>query len=188
MTQANVVAAPRAHARRGRRERRAATARTCTTRSRTRRSSRRSTSSARSCASRSTSRNQTAGGAGRSKPPTTKEEGNDGRCNGGHGPRWRTRRRGDGARARRSSSMVVMSGDMDKLFGAFIIATGAAAMGMDVTMFFTFWGLRALKKDVRTGNDAVRQDAGRHVRRRHHASPTRASSASAGWAAGCSGR
>jgi peroxiredoxin family protein len=48
-------------------------------------------------------------------------------------------------------SMVVMSGEMDKLFGAYIIATGAAAMGMDVTMFHTFWGLRALKKDVRTG-------------------------------------
>lgn len=43
-------------------------------------------------------------------------------------------------------TMVVMSGDMDRLFGAFIIATGAAAMGFDVVMFFTFWGLRALKK------------------------------------------
>jgi peroxiredoxin family protein len=49
-------------------------------------------------------------------------------------------------------SMVVMSGDMDKLDGAFIIATGAAAMGKEVTMFFTFWGLRALKKPVRTGS------------------------------------
>jgi len=48
-------------------------------------------------------------------------------------------------------AMVVMSGDMDKLFGAFIIATSAAASNMDVTMFFTFWGLRALKKNVRTG-------------------------------------
>lgn len=48
-------------------------------------------------------------------------------------------------------AMVVMSGDMDKLFGAFIIATGAAAMGMEVTMFFTFWGLRAIKKNVSTG-------------------------------------
>jgi len=48
-------------------------------------------------------------------------------------------------------AMVVMSGDMDKLFGAFIIANGAAAMGMEVTMFFTFWGLRAIKKDVSTG-------------------------------------
>ncbi len=48
-------------------------------------------------------------------------------------------------------AIAVMSGDMDKLFGAFIIATGAAAMGMQVTMFFTFWGLRAIKKNVRTG-------------------------------------
>jgi len=47
--------------------------------------------------------------------------------------------------------MVVFSGDMDKLFAAFIIATGAAASNMDVTMFFTFWGLRALKKKTRTG-------------------------------------
>ncbi len=51
----------------------------------------------------------------------------------------------------KSLAMVVMSGDMDKLFGAFIIANGAAAMGMEVTMFFTFWGLRAIKKDVGTG-------------------------------------
>jgi peroxiredoxin family protein len=48
-------------------------------------------------------------------------------------------------------SMVVFSGDMDKLFAAFIIATGAAAANMEVTMFFTFWGLRALKKKVSTG-------------------------------------
>lgn len=48
-------------------------------------------------------------------------------------------------------SMIVFSGDMDKLFAAFTVATGAAASGMDVTMFFTFWGLRALKKKVRTG-------------------------------------
>lgn len=43
-------------------------------------------------------------------------------------------------------SMIIFSGDMDKLFAAFTIATGAAASNMDVTMFFTFWGLRALKK------------------------------------------
>lgn len=47
--------------------------------------------------------------------------------------------------------MVVFSGDMDKLFAAFSIATGAAAANMDVTMFFTFWGLRALKKKEKTG-------------------------------------
>ncbi|HEY90775.1 MAG TPA: hypothetical protein G4O07_02985 [Dehalococcoidia bacterium] len=51
----------------------------------------------------------------------------------------------------KKASMVVFSGDMDKLFGAFIIATGAAATGTDVTMFFTFWGFRALKKNVTTG-------------------------------------
>ena len=49
-------------------------------------------------------------------------------------------------------SMVVFSGDMDKLFAAFIIATGAAAAGFEVTMFFTMWGLKALqKKGVSTG-------------------------------------
>ncbi|MGB8646159.1 MAG: DsrE/DsrF/DrsH-like family protein [Anaerolineae bacterium] len=44
-------------------------------------------------------------------------------------------------------SMVVFSGDMDKVMAAFIIATGAAASGMDVTMFFTFWGLKAIERD-----------------------------------------
>ncbi len=52
-------------------------------------------------------------------------------------------------------AMVVFSGDMDKLFAAFSIATGAAASNMDVTMFFTFWGLRALKKNVRTGKSLM---------------------------------
>jgi peroxiredoxin family protein len=52
---------------------------------------------------------------------------------------------------RKKLSMVVLSGDFDKLFAAYIIATGAAASNMDVTMFHTFWGLRALKKDVSTG-------------------------------------
>jgi peroxiredoxin family protein len=48
-------------------------------------------------------------------------------------------------------AMIVFSGDLDKLFSAFVIATGAAASGMEVVMFFTFWGLRALKKKVATG-------------------------------------
>ncbi|MFC1864785.1 DsrE/DsrF/DrsH-like family protein [Chloroflexota bacterium] len=52
---------------------------------------------------------------------------------------------------RKKTTLVVISGDFDKLFAAFTIATGAAAANMDVTMFFTFWGLRALKKNVRTG-------------------------------------
>jgi peroxiredoxin family protein len=49
------------------------------------------------------------------------------------------------------ATIVVMSGDMDKVFGAFIIATGAAAAGMDTTLFFTFWGLNAISKGNRTG-------------------------------------
>ena len=43
-------------------------------------------------------------------------------------------------------TMVVFSGDFDKVFAAFIIANGAVAMGKKVTMFFTFWGLTALRK------------------------------------------
>ncbi|MCS7065223.1 MAG: DsrE/DsrF/DrsH-like family protein [Fimbriimonadales bacterium] len=43
-------------------------------------------------------------------------------------------------------SIVVFSGDLDKVLPAFVIATGAAAMGMEVSLFFTFWGLNALKK------------------------------------------
>jgi peroxiredoxin family protein len=44
-------------------------------------------------------------------------------------------------------SMVVLSGDLDKIFAALSIATGAAASGMEVTMFFTFWGMKAIQKD-----------------------------------------
>ena len=42
-------------------------------------------------------------------------------------------------------SMIVFSGDMDKVLAAFVIATGAVAMGMDVVMFFTFWGTPVLR-------------------------------------------
>ncbi|HPM76924.1 MAG TPA: DsrE/DsrF/DrsH-like family protein [bacterium] len=43
-------------------------------------------------------------------------------------------------------SMIVFSGDMDKLLASMIIATGAVAMGMKVVLFFTFWGTAALRK------------------------------------------
>lgn len=43
-------------------------------------------------------------------------------------------------------TMIVFSGDLDKVLASFIIANGAAAMGRPVTMFFTFWGLNALRK------------------------------------------
>jgi len=47
-------------------------------------------------------------------------------------------------------TIIVFSGDYDKVMAALIIANGAAAMGDDVTLFFTFWGLNALRKLQRT--------------------------------------
>ena len=44
-------------------------------------------------------------------------------------------------------TLVVFSGEFDKAVAAFILATTGASMGMDVTMFFTFWGLNILKKN-----------------------------------------
>jgi peroxiredoxin family protein len=44
-------------------------------------------------------------------------------------------------------SIVVFSGTLDKMMAAFIIATGAAAAGMETQLFFTFWGTSALKKN-----------------------------------------
>jgi peroxiredoxin family protein len=44
-------------------------------------------------------------------------------------------------------ALIVFSGDLDRVLAAFVIATGAAALGQEVSMFFTFWGLNVLKKD-----------------------------------------
>ena len=44
------------------------------------------------------------------------------------------------------ATMVVFSGDLDKALASMIIASGAAAYGKQVTLFFTFWGLSVLKK------------------------------------------
>ncbi len=51
----------------------------------------------------------------------------------------------------RKCSIIVLSGDMDKVFAAFIIATSAAAMEIETSMFFTFWGLKAIQKENPTG-------------------------------------
>ena len=48
-------------------------------------------------------------------------------------------------------TLVVLSGDLDKVMASYIIATGAAAAGMDVMMFFTFWGLKAIQRGNLTG-------------------------------------
>ncbi|WP_407343305.1 DsrE/DsrF/DrsH-like family protein [Pengzhenrongella phosphoraccumulans] len=45
-----------------------------------------------------------------------------------------------------NKTIIVFSGEFDKVVAAFIIANGAAAMDDDVTMFFTFWGLNALRR------------------------------------------
>jgi len=44
------------------------------------------------------------------------------------------------------AALVVFSGDLDRVLAAFVIATGAAAAGLETSMFFTFWGLSVLKK------------------------------------------
>lgn len=51
--------------------------------------------------------------------------------------------------ARDGKTFVVFSGDLDKTLAAFIMANGAAAMGRQVTMFFTFWGLNILRRPER---------------------------------------
>jgi peroxiredoxin family protein len=45
-------------------------------------------------------------------------------------------------------SMIVTKGSLDWAYPPFILATTAAAMGLDVTMFFTFYGLTLLKKKL----------------------------------------
>lgn len=45
------------------------------------------------------------------------------------------------------TAIIVFSNDLDKVLAAFNIATGAASMGMEVTMFFTFWGLNVIRKE-----------------------------------------
>ncbi len=44
------------------------------------------------------------------------------------------------------ATIIVHSGDMDKIYSALIVANGALAMGMEASMYFTFWGLQRLKK------------------------------------------
>lgn len=54
--------------------------------------------------------------------------------------------------------LIAASGDLDKAWPVLILATTGAAYGMDVTIFFTFWGLSILKKpDVKISADDWRQ-------------------------------
>jgi peroxiredoxin family protein len=49
------------------------------------------------------------------------------------------------------TTIIVMSGEMDKVMAAFNIAIGAAAAGKETNMFFTFWGMKAIQKGNYTG-------------------------------------
>ena len=46
----------------------------------------------------------------------------------------------------KKTAIIVHSGDMDKLYSALILGNGALAMGMEASLFFTFWGLQRLRK------------------------------------------
>ncbi|WP_181969196.1 DsrE/DsrF/DrsH-like family protein [Bacillus clarus] len=48
---------------------------------------------------------------------------------------------------KKKTTIVLFSGDYDKAMAAYIIANGAAAYDQEVTIFHTFWGLNALRKD-----------------------------------------
>lgn len=48
---------------------------------------------------------------------------------------------------KKKTTIVLFSGDYDKAMAAYIIANGAAAYDHEVTIFHTFWGLNALRKE-----------------------------------------
>ena len=54
-------------------------------------------------------------------------------------------------------TIIVFSGEYDKVMAAFIIANGAAAMDDEVVMFFTFWGLNALRKPEGAGEPVAKK-------------------------------
>lgn len=51
-----------------------------------------------------------------------------------------------GNNTQKKATIIVHSGDLDKILSAFIIGNGFLSMGIPVTIFFTFWGLQALTK------------------------------------------
>ncbi len=57
--------------------------------------------------------------------------------------------------AAKGATLIVFSDDMDKALASFVLANGAASVGKEVTMFFTFWGLSVIKRPerVRTSKD-----------------------------------
>lgn len=72
------------------------------------------------------------------------------------------------------ATIVVFSGDLDKALASFVIATGAAAAGLETSMFFTFWGLSVLKREGATAQ------GGRSLKERMFSMMTPASSKALG--------
>jgi peroxiredoxin family protein len=74
-----------------------------------------------------------------------------------------------GRRKADSMSIIVTKGTLDWAYPPFILSTTAAAMGLEVTMFFTFYGLPLLLKDLNLkmsplGNPAMKMPmAGMHM-------------------------
>jgi len=72
--------------------------------------------------------------------------------------------------AAKTMSIIVTKGSLDWAYPPFILSTTAAAMGLDVTMFFTFYGLPLLKKELdlsltTLGNPAMEMPmAGMHMK------------------------
>lgn len=60
-------------------------------------------------------------------------------------------------------SIVLFSGTVDKLMAASVITAGAAAMNKEVTLFLTFWGLMAFKKDAWKTNMRMSKDFEDHA-------------------------
>jgi peroxiredoxin family protein len=54
----------------------------------------------------------------------------------------------NGENAKNKATIVLHSGEMDKIYSALIIATGALSMGMEASIYFTFWGLQRLRKGM----------------------------------------
>ena len=69
----------------------------------------------------------------------------------------------------KSMSIIVTKGSLDWAYPPFILGTTAAAMGVDVTMFFTFYGLPLLLKEINPqvtalGNSAMKMPMmGMHI-------------------------
>lgn len=71
------------------------------------------------------------------------------------GPKPAAKPAGSAPAASNGATLIVFSNDFDKALASFVLANGAAAVGKEVTMFFTFWGLSVI---LRRKKPATRKD------------------------------